>query len=88
MSPAHEDLMQQHLRNESLPEAVMPACPTNKPRKGQKAVVTGGSAFNIKAESLRLGNFCQEEIATLWSEKIYQRDERGPRGHVIQVWGM
>ena len=43
MSPAHEDLMQQHLRNESLPEAVMPACPTNKPRKGQKAVVTGAN---------------------------------------------
>ena len=31
----------------------------------EKAVITGGSAFNIKAESLRLGNFQRPEIATL-----------------------
>ena len=31
----------------------------------EKAVITGGSAFNIKAESLRLGNFQRREIATL-----------------------
>jgi len=30
-----------------------------------KSVITGGSAFNIKAESLRLGNFSPEEINTL-----------------------
>ncbi|MBE0505110.1 MAG: ATP-binding protein [Marinospirillum sp.] len=29
-------------------------------------VITGGSAFNIKAESLRMGNFTQQETRTLW----------------------
>jgi hypothetical protein len=30
-----------------------------------QAIITGGSAFNIKAESLRLGNFSEEETRTL-----------------------
>ncbi len=33
-----------------------------------KAVITGGSAFNIKAKSLRLGNFSEEETRTLLLE--------------------
>ena len=33
-----------------------------------KAVITGGSAFNIKAKSLRLGNFSQDEIAALYQQ--------------------
>ena len=37
----HEELMQQHLRDENLPEAFMPAVPINKVLKGQKALVTG-----------------------------------------------
>ena len=31
----------------------------------EKAIITGGSAFNIKAKSLRLGDFNQEEIFLL-----------------------
>jgi len=31
----------------------------------EKAIITGGSAFNIKAESLRLGNFTQTEVDQL-----------------------
>ncbi len=31
-------------------------------------IITGGSAFNIKAESLRLGNFTLEEIKTLYRQ--------------------
>lgn len=31
-------------------------------------IVTGGSAFNIKAESLRLGNFSREEIRELYRQ--------------------
>jgi len=31
-------------------------------------VITGGSAFNIKAESLRLGNFSREETEALWRQ--------------------
>lgn len=33
-----------------------------------KAVITGGSAFNIKAKSLRLGNFTRDEIAALYQQ--------------------
>ncbi len=33
-----------------------------------KAIITGGSAFNIKAESLRLGNFDRSEM-----ERLYQQ---------------
>jgi hypothetical protein len=33
-----------------------------------KAVITGGSAFNIKDRSLRLGNFSPEEIKTLYKQ--------------------
>ena len=32
----------------------------------EKAIITGGSAFNIKAKSLRLGNFSREELETLY----------------------
>jgi len=31
----------------------------------EKTIITGGSAFNIKAESLRLGNFIQTEVDRL-----------------------
>jgi hypothetical protein len=31
-------------------------------------IITGGSAFNIKAESLRLGNFSREETVALWQQ--------------------
>ena len=34
----------------------------------EKTAITGGSAFNIKAESLRLGDFNQEETVRLLSE--------------------
>ena len=32
-----------------------------------KEIITGGSAFNIKAESLRLGNFTRDEMAALYA---------------------
>ncbi len=31
-------------------------------------IITGGSAFNIKAESLRLGNFSEAEVLALWQQ--------------------
>ncbi len=37
-------------------------------------IITGGSAFNIKAESLRLGNFIRAECETLWRQ---HEDEAG-----------
>src|SRR6266498_5034169 len=54
MSPKEEDLMQQHLRDENLPEAVLPACPINKFLKGQKALVTGANSGIGQAVALAL----------------------------------
>ena len=34
----------------------------------EKALVTGGSAFNIKSESLRLGDFSRHEVETLLAQ--------------------
>ena len=31
-------------------------------------IITGGSAFNIKAKSLTIGNFCKDEIRTLFQQ--------------------
>src|SRR5258708_1820114 len=52
----HEALMQQHLRDENLPEAVMPAIRTNKVLRGQKALVTGANSGIGKAVALSLAN--------------------------------
>src|SRR5439155_17652409 len=54
MSSEHEELMQQHLRDENLAEAVMPAMPVNKVLKGQKALVTGANSGIGKAVALSL----------------------------------
>jgi hypothetical protein len=37
-------------------------------RNADQEVITGGSAFNIKAESLRMGNFTEEEVQALWQQ--------------------
>lgn len=50
----HEKLMQQHLRDEHLPEAVMPAAAINQVLKGQKALVTGANFGIGKAIALSL----------------------------------
>jgi len=54
MPAEQEELMQQHLREENLPEAVMPDVPAAKVLKGQKALVTGANSGIGKAVVLAL----------------------------------
>jgi hypothetical protein len=49
-------------------------------------IITGGSAFNIKAESLRLGNFSQEEIATLYEQHATETGQTFLPEALTQVW--
>jgi hypothetical protein len=35
-------------------------------------IITGGSAFNIKSESLRMGNFCRDEVTALYQQHTEQ----------------
>nr|VFK16865.1 MAG: AAA-like domain-containing protein [Candidatus Kentron sp. LFY] len=53
-------------------------------------IITGGSAFNIKSDSLRLGNFSQEDIAALYfqhTEETGQRFEEGVVDYIFEQTG-
>ena len=41
----------------------------------EKALVTGGSAFNIKSESLRLGDFSRHEVETLLAQHTAETEQ-------------
>ena len=43
-------------------------------------MVLGGSAFNIKAKSLRLGDFSEQEVRELCLRSIRRADRSGVRG--------
>ena len=49
-------------------------------------IVTGGSAFNIKAESLRLGNFTQAEIRELYMQHTRETGQQWDDGCFPMVW--
>nr|VFK32211.1 MAG: hypothetical protein BECKMB1821G_GA0114241_11056 [Candidatus Kentron sp. MB] len=54
---------------------------------GDNQVITGGSAFNIKSESLRLGNFSREDVTMLYAqhtEETGQPFENGVIDYVFQ----
>ena len=58
----------------------------------ENAIIAGGSAFNVKAESLRLGDFSQAEVESLLMHSIRRRPARR-RGEIaggapVTVWGM
>ncbi|WP_201220428.1 hypothetical protein [Halochromatium roseum] len=52
----------------------------------QQAVITGGSAFNIKAESLRLGDFSEAETRTLLQEHTQETGQVFTPEALQQVW--
>ena len=49
-------------------------------------IVTGGSAFNIKATSLRLGNFTKEEIRELYLQHTQETGQQWDEGCFPMVW--
>jgi hypothetical protein len=53
-----------------------------------KAIITGGSAFNIKAESLRLGNFTEEETGILLLEHTKETGQVFEEGALAAVWNL
>ena len=49
-------------------------------------VITGGSAFNIKAESLRLGDFARGDVETLLGQHTAETGQAFAPGAVEVVW--
>ena len=49
-------------------------------RSSSGEIITGGSAFNIKAESLRLGDFSETETRALLAQHTEAAARRSPRG--------
>lgn len=49
-------------------------------------IVTGGLAFNIKAESLRLGNFSQEEIHQLYMQHTQETGQQFDEACFPIIW--
>jgi hypothetical protein len=52
----------------------------------EKAVITGGSAFNIKAKSLRLGDFNRAEMETLYCQYTAETSQRFLPGALDRLW--
>ncbi len=52
----------------------------------EKATITGGSAFNIKAESLRLGDFDQSEVLALLAEHTAETGQRFEPEALALIW--
>lgn len=49
-------------------------------------IVTGGSAFNIKAESLRLGNMTKEEVKELYQQHTLETGQEFDEGCFPMIW--
>lgn len=49
-------------------------------------VITGGSAFNIKAKSLRMGNFTEEETRSLWLEHTQETGQIFDEAIFPELW--
>ena len=49
-------------------------------------IITGGSAFNVKAESLRMGNFTREEIRKLYQQHTQQTGQIFDEACYDMIW--
>ena len=53
-----------------------------------KTIITGGSAFNIKAKSLRLGDFIQPEIERLYAEHTAETGQVFTPAALTTAWAL
>jgi hypothetical protein len=53
---------------------------------GGGEIITGGSAFNIKAESLRLGNLSRDEVAALFAQHTEATGQAFEAGVLDEIW--
>ena len=51
-------------------------------------IIAGGSAFNIKAESLRLGNFTAEDMAALYAEHTAETGQSFTSAALDRAWAL
>ncbi|MDA3790576.1 MAG: ATP-binding protein [Desulfobacula sp.] len=51
-----------------------------------KSIITGGSAFNIKAESLRLGDFTRDEFESLLIQHTKETGQKFNRDGIDLIW--
>ena len=54
----------------------------------EKAIITGGSAFNIKAESLRLGDFSRSEMELLYREHTEETGQVFKPEALKHIWAL
>ncbi|MBK5939326.1 AAA-like domain-containing protein [Halochromatium roseum] len=54
----------------------------------EQAIITGGSAFNIKAKSLRLGDFSRAEVQTLLGEHTAETGQAFTPQALERIWGL
>lgn len=54
--------------------------------EAEKAIITGGSAFNIKAKSLRLGDFTRDEVERLYAQHTAETGQGFEAGALEAVW--
>ena len=52
----------------------------------EKALIAGGSAFNVKAESLRLGDFSRDEVLSLLGQHTAETGQVFTAGALETVW--
>jgi hypothetical protein len=54
--------------------------------QGDGQVITGGSAFNIKAESLRMGDFTRAEVRELWDQHTRETGQTFDQAIFDELW--
>ena len=78
------------MRPAAFPQSVVPCGVRDvrdyRIRSESGEVITGGSAFNIKAKSLRLGDFDEDEARALLGQHTSETGQRFTEGALAAVW--